>query len=100
MKVKRKECFQRQNQTHVLIPSSATNHFYCFCVLASIRKTVVQSALFPSSMLSVLQLQTLPCWGCSIQSLGMVYRIIESFGLEGTPRGHLVQPPRSEQGHR
>ena len=28
-----------------------------------------------------------------------LYRIIESFGLEGTPRGHLVQPPRSEQGH-
>jgi len=27
-------------------------------------------------------------------------RIIESFGLEGTPRGHLVQPPHSEQGHR
>ena len=26
-------------------------------------------------------------------------RIIESFGSEGTPRGHLVQPPRSEQGH-
>jgi len=21
------------------------------------------------------------------------HRIIESFGLEGTPRGHLVQPP-------
>jgi len=28
------------------------------------------------------------------------HRIIESFGLEGTPRGHLVQPPCSEQGHR
>jgi len=27
------------------------------------------------------------------------HRIIESFGSEGTPRGHLVQPPRSEQGH-
>jgi len=27
------------------------------------------------------------------------HRIIGSFGLEGTPRGHLVQPPRSEQGH-
>ena len=25
---------------------------------------------------------------------------IDIFGLEGTPRGHLVQPPRSEQGHR
>jgi len=29
----------------------------------------------------------------------MIHRIIESFGLERTPRGHLVQPPRSEQGH-
>jgi len=28
------------------------------------------------------------------------HRIIESFGSEGTPRGHPVQPPRSEQGHR
>jgi len=28
------------------------------------------------------------------------YRITESFGSGGTPRGHLVQPPRSEQGHR
>ena len=28
------------------------------------------------------------------------HRITESFGLEGTPRGHPVQPPRSEQGHR
>ena len=27
------------------------------------------------------------------------HRIIEGFGSEGTPRGHLVQPPRSEQGH-
>jgi len=27
------------------------------------------------------------------------HRIIESFRLEGTPRGHLVQPPHSEQGH-
>jgi len=27
-------------------------------------------------------------------------QIIESFGLEGTSRGHPVQPPRSEQGHR
>jgi len=27
------------------------------------------------------------------------HRIIESFGLEGTPTGHLVQPPRSKQGH-
>jgi len=25
--------------------------------------------------------------------------IIESFGSEGTPGGHLVQPPCSEQGH-
>ena len=29
-----------------------------------------------------------------------IIEIIESFGLEGTPRGHVVQPPRSEQGHR
>ena len=28
------------------------------------------------------------------------HRIRESFWSEGTPRGHLVQPPRSEQGHR
>jgi len=28
------------------------------------------------------------------------HRIIESSGSEGTPRGHLVQPPCSEQGHR
>jgi len=28
------------------------------------------------------------------------HRITESFGSEGTPRGHLVQPPRSKQGHR
>ena len=27
------------------------------------------------------------------------HRIIESFGSEGTPRGHLVQPPCSEQEH-
>jgi len=26
-------------------------------------------------------------------------RIIECFGLEGTFRGHLAQPPCSEQGH-
>jgi len=26
-------------------------------------------------------------------------RIIESFGLEGTFRGHLAQPPCSEQGY-
>jgi len=25
-----------------------------------------------------------------------IIEIIESFGLEGTPRGHLVQSPRSE----
>jgi len=33
--------------------------------------------------------------------LYIYYRIIESenFGSEGTPRGHLVQPPCSEQGH-
>ena len=28
------------------------------------------------------------------------HRIIGSFGSEGTSRGHLVQPPCSEQGHR
>jgi len=27
------------------------------------------------------------------------YRIIEWFGLEGTFKGHLVQPPSNEQGH-
>jgi len=27
------------------------------------------------------------------------HRIIECFGLEGTVRGHLAQPPCSEQGH-
>ena len=27
------------------------------------------------------------------------HRIIESFGSEGTLRGNLVRPPRSEQGH-
>ena len=27
------------------------------------------------------------------------HRIIECFGLEGTFRGHLAQPPCSEQGH-
>ena len=27
------------------------------------------------------------------------HRILECFGLEGTLRGHLVQPPWSEQGH-
>jgi len=27
------------------------------------------------------------------------HRIIECFGLEGTFRGHLTQPPCSEQGH-
>jgi len=26
------------------------------------------------------------------------YRTIGCFGLEGTSRGHLVQPPRSDQG--
>ena len=26
------------------------------------------------------------------------HRIIESFGLEGTPRGHLVQPPKLSEG--
>jgi len=30
----------------------------------------------------------------------LFHRIIESFGSERTPRGHLVQPPLSEQGHR
>ena len=29
-----------------------------------------------------------------------IIEIIESFGSEGTPRGHLVQPACSEQGHR
>ena len=29
----------------------------------------------------------------------MNHSIIESFGLEGTPRGHLVQSPCSKQGH-
>ena len=33
-------------------------------------------------------------------SVPTIHRIIESFVSEGTPRGHLVQPPRSEQGHR
>jgi len=33
-------------------------------------------------------------------TVGLDDRIIESFGSEGTPRGHLVQPPCSEQGHR
>jgi len=28
----------------------------------------------------------------------IIERIIENFGLEGTPRGHLVQPHHSEQG--
>jgi len=39
----------------------------------------------------------------STQLLGSgktTYRITESFGSEGIPRGHLVQPPHSEQGHR
>ena len=29
----------------------------------------------------------------------LLYRIIESFGLEGTFKGHLAQPPCNEQGH-
>jgi len=28
------------------------------------------------------------------------HRIIEGFGSEGNPRGHLVEPTCSEQGHR
>jgi len=32
--------------------------------------------------------------------LRQYHRIIESFVLEGTPRGHLVQPPSSKQGNR
>jgi len=27
------------------------------------------------------------------------HRIIECFGLDGTLRGHLAQPPCSKQGH-
>jgi len=38
-----------------------------------------------------------PALGCLLSST--VRRIIESLGSEGT-LGHLVQPPRSEQGHR
>ena len=34
--------------------------------------------------------ESLPCFKVEI---------IESFGSEGTPRGHLVQHPHSEQGH-
>ena len=37
---------------------------------------------------------------CALVAKKVNHRIIESFGSEGTPRGHLVQPPRSEQGHR
>ena len=29
----------------------------------------------------------------------LFHRIIEHFGLEGTFRGHLAQPPGSKQGH-
>jgi len=46
----------------------------------------------------------LVCGGRSEQVLGNAlfryrYRIIVWFGLEGTFKGHLVQPPCNEQGH-